>query len=191
MTDVFFAPSQGKKIAHLPWQPAIKYISRSPSIQRNLERPLPTWERNERKKYRNVPAQAKVVNPEKEILKAAKSGAVTKIKKLLDHDATLISARDADGSTPLHCATWKGHLNVVVLPLKCGADVNARNNEHGGTTPLRAAAHANQPALAELLIAHGADIHAVNLNGRTPLAETEFHKAKPVANLLKQHGATA
>jgi ankyrin repeat protein len=56
---------------------------------------------------------------------------------------------------------------------------------------LHAAAHANQRAIAELLIAHGADIHAINLNGRTPLAETEFHKAKPVANLLKQHGAPA
>jgi ankyrin repeat protein len=135
---------------------------------------------------------AKSLNLEKEIIKAAKSGALSRVKELLAGDATLVSAKDSDGSTPLHCATWKGHQNVVELLLSRGAEVNAHNqNDHWGTTPLHAAAHANQRAIAELLIAHGADIHAINLNGRTPLAETEFHKAKPVANLLKQHGATA
>ena len=135
---------------------------------------------------------AKAPNLEKEIIKAAKSGAAARVKELLQHDAQLISARDADGSTPLHCATWKGHQNVVEVLLAHGADVNAHNdNDHWGTTPLHAAAHGNQKAIAELLIAHGADIHATNLNGRTPLAETEFHKAKPVANLLKQHGAVS
>lgn len=135
---------------------------------------------------------AKTPNPAKEIIKAAKSGATARVKELCDQDATLISARDTDGSTPLHCATWKGQQQVVELLLSLGADVNARNqNEHWGTTPLHAAAHANQRAIAELLIAHGAEVNAINLNGRTPLAETEFHKARPVANLLKQHGARA
>jgi ankyrin repeat protein len=135
-------------------------------------------------------AAPKPLNLEKEIIRAAKSGAVARVKELLEQDPALISARDSDGSTPLHCATWKGQLAVVELLLTRGAEVNARNqNDHWGTTPLHAAAHANQRAIAELLIAHGADLHATNLNGRTPLAETEFHKAKPVANLLKQHGA--
>lgn len=134
--------------------------------------------------------QSKPVNLEKAIIKAAKSGDTSKVKDLLRQDASLVLARDTDGSTPLHCATWKGHKEVVVLLLNSGADVNAENNnDHWGTTPLHAAAHGNQKAIAELLIARGADIHATNLNGRTPLAETEFHSAKPVANLLKKHGA--
>jgi ankyrin repeat protein len=48
---------------------------------------------------------------------------------------------------------------VVELLLSAGANVNAQNNnDHWGTTPLHAAAHANQRAIAELLIAQGADI---------------------------------
>lgn len=137
-----------------------------------------------------MPTQQNPARLEKEIIKASKHGSTILVISLLSQDPTLISARDTDGSTPLHCATWKGHEGLVEVLLKHGADVNAtNNNDHWGTTPLHAAAHGNQRAIAELLIAHGADIHAKNLNGRTPLQETEFHKAKPVANLLRQHGA--
>lgn len=131
------------------------------------------------------------MSSEKDIIKAAKKGNTFIVKLLLDQDASLIDARDTDQSTPLHCAVWKGHLSVVELLLKYGADVNAKNqNDHWGDTPLHAAAHANHRDIAELLIAHKAQVNAKNGNGRTPLAETEFHKAKKVAKLLSEHGAT-
>jgi ankyrin repeat protein len=72
-----------------------------------------------------------------------------------------------------------------------GADVNARNNnEHWGTTPLHAAAHANQAAIAELLIEHGADPNAQDLNGKTPMHHTMFHKATAAAKIFERHGVT-
>ena len=69
--------------------------------------------------------------------------------------------------------------------------MNAQNsNDHWGTTPLHAAAHANQAAIAKLLIEHGADVNAKDLNGKTPMHHTSFHKAKAVAKLLQSYDAS-
>jgi ankyrin repeat protein len=130
-------------------------------------------------------------DPSKEIIKAAKAGHVAMVKALLTSDSDLINALDKDGSTPLHCATWKGQQGVVALLLESGADVNAHNaNEHWGTTPLHAAAHADQAAIAQMLIDHGADVNAKDMEGRTPMFHTTFHKAKAVAKLLAKYVAS-
>jgi ankyrin repeat protein len=119
------------------------------------------------------------------IIKAAKSGDVETIKTLIKSDPSLIEARDSDGSTPLHCATWKGQEKVAEFLVAAGADVNAINqNDHWGTTPLHAAAHANQAKIAQLLLDHGANVKARDMEGRTPMFHTTFHKAKAVAKLL-------
>lgn len=126
---------------------------------------------------------------EKAILKAAKSGDAVRVGELLAGDESLVNARDKDGSTPLHCAAWKGHVAVVEALLAAGADVNVRNqNEHYGDTPLHAAAHGNQRAVAELLLARGADVRAVSCNRRTPLEETSIHGATAVARKLRELG---
>lgn len=127
---------------------------------------------------------------EKAILKAAKSGDVDQLIELLASEPALIDARDTDGSTPLHCASWKGHVAVVQALLQAGADLHAVNqNDHWGDTPLHAAAHGNQKAVAEALIAAGADVSRLSAFGRTPLQETEVHKATAVAKLLRANGA--
>jgi ankyrin repeat protein len=131
------------------------------------------------------------VEDEKAILRAAKRGGLPDVYELVKKDKALLNARDTDGSTPLHCAAWKGHVEVVEALLDAGAKINDHNqNDHWGTTPLHAAAHGNQKKVVELLIARGADLNARNLNDRTPIGETVFHNCTAIAKLLKAAGAT-
>lgn len=131
-------------------------------------------------------------NEKKEILRAAKKGDLKTVQVLVEQDKSLLDVRDKDGSTPLHCASWKGHVAVVEFLIDAGADINDHNeNSHWGTTPLHAAAHGNQKSVAKVLIDKGADLHARNLNDQTPLGETTVHNAKAVAKLLEDAGAPA
>ncbi len=131
-----------------------------------------------------------MVESNKEFIKAAKKGDLDNLKALLKTDKSLLEARDTDNSTALHCAAWKGQVEVVAFLLKSGADVRIHNsNDHWGTTPLHAAAHANQTAIVQLLLDAKADINAKDMNGKTPLHHTTFHKAAAAAKLLIKNGA--
>jgi ankyrin repeat protein len=130
-------------------------------------------------------------DPAKETIKAAKKGDATTLRALLVHDGGLARITEADGTTPLHCAAWKGHVEIVEILLDAGAEIDALNQDaHYGGTPLHAAAHGNQKAVVEVLLKRGADFKVVSCNGRTPLQETDYHKATAAAKLLKQAGAT-
>ena len=63
------------------------------------------------------------------------------------------------------------HPALVKLLLDNGANPNVRYSEPGvpSTTPLIDASATDQPITSELLIAHGADVNAVDSRGETPL----------------------
>ena len=96
---------------------------------------------------------------------AATYGQPAVAKLLLARHAD-IHARDPGGSTPLHAAAAgvgtqsniAGRLEVARLLVAAGADVNARQ-PGSGFTPLRSATYGEgrNAAMAELLLAHGAD----------------------------------
>ncbi|MEA2705073.1 MAG: uncharacterized protein QOD63_3018 [Actinomycetota bacterium] len=64
-------------------------------------------------------------------------------------------SRNAMQVQPLHAATAARNAEAVTLLLNAGADPDAR--QQGGWTPLAAARHAGQDAIADILLAHGAD----------------------------------
>ena len=96
---------------------------------------------------------------------AATYGHPAVVKLLLARHAD-IHARDPGGNTPLHAAAAgvgtqsniSGRLEVARLLVAAGADVNARQ-PGSGFTPLRSATYGEgrNAAMAELLLAHGAD----------------------------------
>lgn len=76
------------------------------------------------------------------------------------------NARNDDGSTPLHTAARFNHAAVVEALIEAGADPVARDSLFGAT-PLHVVLRS--PANAEVLIASGASVAAVDTRGRTPL----------------------
>lgn len=96
-----------------------------------------------------------------------------------------LEARDTYGATPLNWAAGSDCAECVVALLKAGAKVMARNLR--GVTPL----HVSGPNIAPLLIAAGADIHAVDAQGNKPL-HRQFHSTfLPVGvNVRNQQGFT-
>jgi len=67
------------------------------------------------------------------------------------------SVRNIWLETPLHQCTAHGHLDIIMLLLDAGADVNSA--DHQNITPLhQAIIHGNKDA-AELLLCYGASIH--------------------------------
>ena len=83
------------------------------------------------------------------------------VAKLLVTEAgrSAVEASNKDGDTPLHCAAQRGSVDAATELLRADADVNARNNTN--YTPLHLTSN---PLVAELLIAHGANVHALGLS---------------------------
>jgi uncharacterized protein len=67
---------------------------------------------------------------------------------------------------PLHSAAASSARDVAAQLLDAGADVNAQ--QRGGFTPLAAAAQNGDDALADLLVARGADTELADDEGRMP-----------------------
>lgn len=78
----------------------------------------------------------------------------------------LVAAVGSNGETPLHRAALWGHSDIVQYLLAQGADVNARDS--AGRIPLF---EASTKAVAEMLVAHGADPLILRPDGGTVLLE--------------------
>ena len=90
----------------------------------------------------------------------------------------------------LHRAAAHGHARAVQILLSRGSDpciATATTLQ----TPLHCAVRSRNPAILQLLFAHGAkpDIEARDALGRTPLSHAAEGGCNAVANFLLQHGA--
>jgi ankyrin repeat protein len=87
---------------------------------------------------------------------AAESGNIEAVKQHLAA-GTDVNAKDKDGWTPLHPASYEGHQEIVELLIGKGADVNVKV-EFGpfqGKTPLDSANNRGRTGIADLLRKHG------------------------------------
>ena len=105
---------------------------------------------------------------------------------MLDKGAQL-EAKNSNGSTPLHHAAAKGHVEIVRLLCDRGADVEARSDN--GYRPLHVAAWKGHISVVkELIEERNAEINARNNSGRTALRITNHHHKPDIAAYLILHG---
>ena len=62
------------------------------------------------------------------------------------------------GLTPLHVASFMGHMNIAMFLLQSGASPNYQTVR--GETPLHLATRANQTDIIRVLLRHGAHVDA-------------------------------
>jgi len=111
------------------------------------------------------------------------------IELLLAHGAN-IDESDAHGYTPLYYSYfYLNSLDAAALLIKCGADVNIKNNENGYTVLHEAAGNGDLEAV-RLFVLHGADIHVQDSEGETPLHKAALHRNQEVVHYLTQQGAS-
>ena len=79
-----------------------------------------------------------------------------------------------------------GNLKVVDALISHGMTVDYR--DHSGSTPLHAAAVEGQKAMAEYLLATGADVNAINSYGDSPLENAMSMNHAEIAQLLTETG---
>jgi ankyrin repeat protein len=124
---------------------------------------------------------------------ALQSGDATGFEASLRTNPRLSSERGTNGNTLLNLAVsfagkadWKGGVSPIEALLAAGSDVNDGNDR--GWTPLHAAAYANRPEIASLLIERGAALDAeAHGAGGTPLIVALFWGHREVADLLGRH----
>ena len=135
-----------------------------------------------------------------EPFQAITNGDAPHLAELLRDDPNLVNAHNENGSSPLLCAAYRGHREIVTLLLDSGAETDifeatvlgnadrvkelleespdrANTVSPDGWTPLHLAAHFNRRNVAELLLANSADVNAVSRDDSLAPGNTPLHSA--------------
>jgi ankyrin repeat protein len=100
-------------------------------------------------------------------LNALEENNYMKCKSMCQDYSSYINALIYHGQTPLMLAAKYGSLDLILLLLNYGADVNKSNGF--GLTPLMISALYNHINIMNELIIHGADVNSTNFYGITAL----------------------
>jgi len=132
----------------------------------------------------DLPPAATEARPiDQDLIEAAETGPVQRVRKLLDQGAKL-EARNGKGWTPLMAATHGNQVEAAALLIAAGADVNARDLLKD--TPYLYAGAEGRLEILRLTLGAGADLKSTNRFGGTALIPAaEKGHLENVRELLK------
>ena len=142
--------------------------------------------------YNNEPEAVSVLleaNPRLDVFEAAALGRTDALRAELDRDPDLAVGISPDGFTALGLACFFGNREGAELLLARGARVNDASRNRMRVAPLHSALAGNDTTIAELLLAAGADVNAVQADGYTPLHEAAQNGDRAIAERLVAAGA--
>jgi ankyrin repeat protein len=125
---------------------------------------------------------------DQEIIGAATSGDLEKVKELIGRAPHLVNVKDTNGRTPLHLAARGVHFALLKYLLEKGAQVNAKDTT--GATPLHGAAARGHVEACKLLVEKGADVSVKTAGGLTPFYFAALRGNKELLEYLLAHGAS-
>ena len=123
-----------------------------------------------------------------EIIAAATSGSLDKVKELLEAEPQQVKVKDADGRTSLHWACRGVYFEVIKYLVDKGADVNAKDNS--GTAPLHSLAVRGHLEAIELLLKKGADVNIGDMTGNTPIHWASRRGHFEIVKMLLENGSS-
>ncbi len=141
--------------------------------------------------YRN-PVVIDAIRPFKKELnlhEACALGEIEIAKGLVEKEPHSINQFSNDGFTALGLACFFGHLEVVMLLISKGADVNIASNNSFKVAPIHSACAISNEGIVTLLLQNGADVNAKQQEDVTPLHEAANHGKTTLVQLLLEYGA--
>lgn len=120
-------------------------------------------------------------------LEASWSNRADVLKVLLDYGAD-VNGADHWGWSLLHYTSSGGYADMTKMLLEKGANPNIVERTEG-RTPLHYVALWGKKTVAEILLAHGANVDTRDWFGKTPLSLAKEGGHTEIIELLKKHGA--
>lgn len=135
--------------------------------QQERENELEKFEQEGKDKNPYVQAEKEHQQQGRRALLAAEKGRLFELIYYTSRWPLLVNFADSDGYTPLHRASYGGHIDCAKYLVKHGANIEAKTTDDW--TPLHCAVRWNNIIVAEYLIKQGADVNAKSNGGNTPL----------------------
>ena len=156
--------------------------------RKNIDGHNPLWLAANKSHTKTVKALLNIDTDHNQVFFDASSKGKFELVRTLIKSGIDVSARTKKGSTAMHLAARYGHLDIVKLLQKNGADIHALSTNKNDT-PLMRAAGWGQRNVIDYLISQDTEVDIQTKHGWTAALSTARHHKLDTLKLFIEHGA--